>query len=110
MDVKKVSEVLRFNPEKMQKVNLFESNRMFCDIYCLEPDQEQALHDHKGNDKIYFVLEGRGSFTVGEETQILQQGETTCAWAGEPHGVKNTSENRLICLVFMAPHPQPSKF
>ena len=62
MNVKKVSELLRFNPEKMQKVNLFESNRMFCDIYCLEPGQEQALHDHKENDKIYFVLEGRGSF------------------------------------------------
>ena len=74
MNVKKVSELLRFNPEKIQKINLFESNRMFCDIYCLEPGQEQALHDHKENDKIYFVLEGRGSFTVGKETQILKQG------------------------------------
>ncbi len=110
MDVKNVSEVIRFRAEKMQKINLFESSRMFCDVYCLEPGQQQALHDHQGNDKMYFVLEGEGSFTVGEETRILQQGEITCAWSGEPHGVENTSASRLICLVFMAPHPQADKF
>ncbi|MFT5475087.1 MAG: hypothetical protein ACI8Y8_000416, partial [Planctomycetota bacterium] len=32
----------RFRPEKMQKVNLFETDQMFCDIYCLEPGQAQA--------------------------------------------------------------------
>ena len=108
MDVKKVSEVRRFDADKMQKVNLFESPRMFCDVYCLEPGQKQAVHSHAGNDKIYFVMEGQGTFIVGEESRVLGAGEITCAWSGQPHGVENTSHRKLTCLVFMAPHPKPA--
>lgn len=109
VDVKSISKLIRFHPGKMQKVNLFESNRMFCDLYCLTPGQQQALHRHDGSDKIYCVLEGEGSFTVGDETKLLRTGEVTCAWSGEPHGVENRSSARLICLVFMAPHPKADR-
>ena len=108
MDAKKIENMAQFSSEKMQKVNLFESPRMFCDIYCLEPAQEQTVHTHAGNDKIYYVVQGDGLFTIGQETRQLQSGEIVCAVSGEPHGVKNTSSERLICLVFMAPHPNPT--
>ena len=44
----------------MKKVNLFESPRFFCDLYCLRPGQEQKVHSHADNDKIFkeFVLDG----------------------------------------------------
>ena len=106
MNIRKVSETVQFNDEKMQKINLFESARMFCDIYCLKPGQLQKIHTHEGSDKIYYVIEGKGSFTVGQETRILQSGDITCAQSGERHGVENSSETPLICLVFMAPHPR----
>ena len=105
MKVKDVKEARRFSAEKMQKVNLFESPRMFCDLYCLEPGQKQALHSHDVNDKIYYVVEGEARVTVGEETRDLGAGQITCAFAGEPHGVENAGEKRVVCLVFMAPHP-----
>ena len=110
MEVKRVSDLISFRSEKMLKAGLFESERMFCDLYCFEPGQEQALHDHDGNDKVYYVLQGSGLFTVGEETQSLEEGDATWAPSGEIHGVKNPSSDRLVCLVFMAPHPQPEKF
>ena len=106
MNIRKVSEVVQFSDEKMQKINLFESARMFCDIYCLKPGQLQKIHTHEGSDKIYYVIEGEGSFTVGRQTHILQSGDITCARSGERHGVENSSETSLICLVFMAPHPR----
>ncbi len=110
MKVRTITEAVQFSSEKMQKVNLFESPRMFCDIYCLEPGQIQKVHSHQGNDKIYYVVEGEGSFTVGQETRLLRSGEITCAFSDELHGVENTSSERLICLVFMAPnHSQPEK-
>jgi len=105
MEVRTITEAVQFSSEKMQKVNLFESPRMFCDIYGLEPGQKQKIHSHEGNDKIYYVVEGEGSFTIGQETRILRVGEITCAFSDELHGVENTSNKRLICLVFMAPHP-----
>ncbi len=105
MDVKKITHEIQFSSQKMQKLNLFESSRMFCDLYCLEPGQKQKVHSHAGNDKIYFVVQGEGHFTVGQDTRRLESGEITVAFSGEPHGLENSSQTRLTCLVFMAPHP-----
>ena len=105
VEVKKITEVVRFSSERMQKVSLFGSPRMFCDIYCLEPGQKQKVHSHAGNDKIYYVVQGEGCFTIGRETRLLKSGEITCAYSGELHGVENRSDARLTCLVFMAPNP-----
>lgn len=96
----------RFSEEKMVKVNLFESHRMFADLYCLLPGQEQKPHAHAENDKFYFVLEGRGTFLVGESQAMLGPGETCVAPAGEPHGVRNDSGEKMVLLVCMAPHPR----
>jgi len=94
-----------FAADKLQKINLFETKNFFCDLYCLEPGQEQKLHAHKEEDKIYYVLEGRGSFLGGEETRDLGSGQLVFAPAGQPHGVKNNSGERLMLLVFMTPNP-----
>jgi quercetin dioxygenase-like cupin family protein len=95
----------RFSKEKFQKINIFDSPRMFCDIYCFEPGQEQKLHAHDEADKIYCVLEGRGEFTVGAESRELGPGYALLCPPGEEHGVVNAAEERLVVLVFMAPHP-----
>ena len=89
----------------MKKNNIFQTPRFFCDVYCFEPGQEQKGHIHGEQDKVYLVLEGQGTFQVGAEKQILGPGEGTMAPAGEEHGVKNDSGQRLKVLVFVAPNP-----
>lgn len=105
MEVRNVRSEGRFSTEKMQKVNLFETERMFADVYCLEPGQEQKRHAHAGADKIYFVLEGTGSFHIGEEERELGVDQIVLAPADVEHGVRNQSDARLMLLVFMAPNP-----
>src|SRR5688572_4534084 len=105
MEVRNIRSERRFSTEKMQKVNLFETERMFADIYCLEPGQEQKRHAHSGADKIYFVLEGTGKFNVGEEERELGADQVVLAPADVEHGVRNQSDARLVLLVFMAPNP-----
>ncbi|MEK6289002.1 MAG: cupin domain-containing protein [Acidobacteriota bacterium] len=105
MEVRNVQSERRFSAEKMQKVNLFETERMFADIYCLEPGQEQKRHAHSGADKIYFVLEGTGRFHIGEEDRELGVDQIVLAPADIEHGVHNQSDARLVLLVFMAPNP-----
>jgi hypothetical protein len=75
MKVRTVLDARRFSPEKMQKVSLFATPRLFCDLYCLEPNQSQKTHSHEGSDKVYVVLEGRGSFQVGEENEEIGPGQ-----------------------------------
>jgi len=105
MDSKYVPGCKAFNNLKMNKVNLFETERMFCDVYCFEPGQEQATHTHAGADKIYYVLEGRGTFHIDGESRDLQEQMIVMAPSGVEHGVVNTSNARLVLLVYMAPKP-----
>lgn len=94
-----------FSPEKMQKINLFETPNFFADVYCLEPGQEQKAHAHKGADKIYAVLEGTARVLVGDEEADLGPNDIVLAPAEVVHGVRNVSENRTVLLVFMSPNP-----
>ncbi|MBP6823485.1 MAG: cupin domain-containing protein [Acidobacteria bacterium] len=105
MNTKDVFATSLFSPDKMQKINLFETANFFCDVYCLESGQEQKVHAHKDEDKLYFVLGGSGTFIVDDETQELGEGQIIFAPAGSNHGVKNTSDGRLKLLVFMTPNP-----
>ena len=105
IDVKSFADLRRFSPDKLQKLNLFETERFFCDVYCLEPGQEQKPHAHAGSDKLYAVLEGSVEVRVGAETREVGAGEVALAPAGSEHGVANRSKARAALLVFMAPHP-----
>lgn len=106
MKVLKVRDQAAFKAEKMNKVSLFDTDRFFCDVYCLEPGQTQKVHAHEGSDKIYYVLEGKGRVTVGTEEKEMSADEITLAPSGEEHGVVNHTDRRLVMLVFMAPKPQ----
>ncbi len=88
---------------KFYKATLFESPRLLLGLNCLEPGQTQAAHEHGGQDKFYFVVEGLGEFTVGDETRAAGPGVTVWAAAGVPHGVTNPGPARLVLLVGIAP-------
>ena len=104
MNVISLMDYCGYSQEKLKKHNVFQSNRFFCDVYCFEPNQIQKGHVHADQDKVYFVLEGNGTFTVGKEERVLGPGQGTMAPAGEMHGVVNHSGARLRVLVFMAPN------
>ena len=102
---KKLADMLQFSSEKMKKNGVFETERFFCDTYCFEPGQAQSPHTHAHEDKIYYVVEGRGMFTVGDEERELGPGEIALAPAGQNHGVVNCGLQRLVALVFVTPKP-----
>lgn len=105
MESRRLEDHLSFSEEKMRKNALFDSTNLFYDAYCLLPGQAQKVHAHDGSDKVYFVVRGTGRFTVGEEEADLAEGHAVIARAGEPHGVRNDSEDELVLLVTMAPRP-----
>ena len=101
----KLNDVVEFNPEKLKKISLFDTDNFFCDVYCLEPGQSQTVHSHGDSDKVYYILQGKGKVTVGSEEKELGSDEITLAPAGKDHGVINHTQNKLVILVFMAPKP-----
>ena len=103
--VKDARAAAAFAPDKMKKVNLFDTERMFCDVYGLNPGQEQTPHAHAGADKIYYVIEGTGTFCIGDQEHTVDSGHAVLAPAGASHAVRNPGPARLSLLVFMAPKP-----
>lgn len=91
--------------DKFYKATLFQGENLMVGLNCLEPGQVQHVHDHADQDKFYFVLEGVGLFTVGEE--IMEVGPNHVVWAaaGVPHGVENRGTEQLVILMGIAPSP-----
>ena len=90
-------------PEKFFKTTLWQSPHLTLGLNCLEPGQTQNVHAHDGADKIYYVLEGKGNFTIGTEQRVAEQGTLIVAPAGIPHGVTNNGRERLSLLVTISP-------
>jgi mannose-6-phosphate isomerase-like protein (cupin superfamily) len=105
LESRRILDHISFSEEKMRKNALFDSPNLFYDAYCLLPGQSQKVHAHEDSDKVYLVVSGAGTFTVGEEEEALTEGHAVIARAGEPHGVRNDSANELVLLVTMAPRP-----
>ena len=91
--------------DKMAKVGLSSTARTQLDLYCVAPGQSQSVHRHEGEDKIYYVLEGAGRFSVGGVEERLGPGEAVVAPAGIDHGLVNDGGELLLVLVVVAPPP-----
>jgi quercetin dioxygenase-like cupin family protein len=105
METKNIYDLIRFSDDKMQKIPLFDSEKYFCDLYCLKPGQDQRIHSHAESDKIYFVLRGKGLFHIAGEERELGEGQTVIARPDQVHGVRNGADEDLVLLVFMTPRP-----
>lgn len=100
------SEHVGAGAERWFKSTIFLSPNLLVGMDCLEPGQAQPPHSHAGRDKLYFVVEGEGEFTVGAETRRLGPGGLAWAPADTAHGVTNCGTGRLTLLITMAPEPK----
>jgi quercetin dioxygenase-like cupin family protein len=94
--------------DKMGKSTLFESPRMLVGLNAFEPGQAHALHAHAGMDKLYYVIEGQGHFLLDGSELPMRTGDVLAAPDGVPHGVRNSSGERLLVLAILAPAPGAS--
>jgi quercetin dioxygenase-like cupin family protein len=90
-------------PEKFYKTTLWQGHYAMVGLNCLDPGQTQKIHAHDGADKFYFVLEGAGRFTVGDEEADAGAGSLIVAPSGIPHGVTNNGNEGLSILVCISP-------
>ncbi|MBI1733849.1 MAG: cupin domain-containing protein [Candidatus Rokubacteria bacterium] len=101
----RVKDHVKLQPDKMAKVALATTPRAQLDVYCLAPGQTQKTHVHADQDKICYVVEGRGRFTVDGGDETLEPGEAIVARAGTSHGITNASDAPLVVLVVVTPPP-----
>ena len=94
-----------FRSDKMGKADLASADGLFAGLNSFEPGQRHELHTHAGQDKLYYVLQGCGDVTLGDETGRIGPGDLVLARSEVPHALANPGPDRLVVMVVMAPPP-----
>lgn len=106
MDSKVLDDVKEFSPRAFMRKRIWETENLHCNIYCFEPEQQNALHRHPVSDEVVLCWEGAGEVIVGEEHAPIRAGETLLVTMNTPHGFINTSAyERMIITVLQCPLP-----
>lgn len=94
-----------YDPQRMGKSTLFQSDRVLVGLNAFEPGQEHRLHAHEGMDKVYYVLAGRGVYLLAGREEPMAAGMMLIAPEGAQHGIRNTGTERLLVMAILAPSP-----
>src|SRR6266508_3792806 len=86
MERRRLADIIAFDPRRMAKHRVFETDRTITDLYCLDPDQQQLL-----------------LVRVEAETAEIGQYEAVLVPAGAKHALKNLGPDPAVLLVFLAP-------
>jgi len=68
----------------------------------IDPEGFQRLHRHQP-EQLYFILQGTGQMTVGDETREVHSGDCIFIPANAEHGLKNTGAKTLIYFSAASP-------
>ncbi|MFI8101564.1 cupin domain-containing protein [Streptomyces sp. NPDC086023] len=71
-------------------------------LYALDAGQNDPQQPHR-QDEVYFVVSGRASITVGDETTMVARGSVVYVPAGVPHKFHHISEDLKVLVVFSPP-------
>lgn len=71
-------------------------------LYALDRGTADPQKPHR-QDEVYFVVSGRGSITVGDETTHIARGSVVYVPAGVPHKFHHITEDLRVMVVFSPP-------
>ena len=103
MQRRRLADLIAFDPRRMAKHRVFETDLTLTDLYCIDPGQEQLLHVHEASDKVVLVLAGRVLARVDDDAEEAAQYECVLAPAGSKHALKNLGPDPAVLLVFLGP-------
>ncbi|GGI65400.1 cupin domain-containing protein [Enterococcus alcedinis] len=101
-----INQVAQFDPEKGKKTIFYETDKTAGAVWCLEPGQEIPKHAHSGADDLWICIQGTGTFYPGNHEEVeITVGDLIFSRPGEQHGMKNTGDERFICVGVAGPIP-----
>jgi len=66
----------------------------------LEPGAGIGEHLHKGNEEVYFVVEGHGTMILDGQEHPFGPGDVSVVKSGHTHGLVNSAKGPMRLLVF----------
>ncbi len=92
LDVQKLK---KFADDKRHLETIWTDNEAKINLICMKPGQEMTTHTHHGN-HIWMVMEGKGEFLSGKQTEMIDAGKIVIVPALVDHGIRNVSLENLV--------------
>jgi len=102
MEILDLKKLIKFYPDKISREMLLDKPEMRIALMCLE--KGQRLEPHKAPLRLLmYVVEGKGTFTVGDEK--IHADEETCILCEPmvPHGFEANLGERLVVMAVVTP-------
>lgn len=108
MKVARPLELVRFQAGARAKSTIHQSPGLLLGVDGFEPGQVHAAHVHSQQEKVWWILAGRGTVEVAGESRIVAAGELVVIPAGVDHAIAADQGERLAVAVVLAPGPTGS--
>ncbi|MGE5197983.1 MAG: cupin domain-containing protein [Deltaproteobacteria bacterium] len=105
MQAVKVNDIKEFNPDKFLKKSPLDTDKIVFNTFFFEPRQILPFHKHPATDELFYIVEGVGEFTVGNENAIVGPTSSVYGPADVFHGLVNSGDKEMVVISVQAPKP-----
>ena len=107
MEHKDLRELVRFSESGPHHGTLFESERLWSEVVCLDRAQELGPVSDPDSDGLLVLLAGEVALQVGRGRKRLRQWGSVLVPAGSDLTIRNASIEPAVVLLVAAPPPTP---
>jgi mannose-6-phosphate isomerase-like protein (cupin superfamily) len=100
-----INDIREFDSKSILKKVPFENDKIVFNTYFLEPRQLLAFHKHPSTDELFYIVEGYGQFTVGNNQVMVSSGSAVYGPADTYHGVVNSGNDQMVLVSVQGPTP-----
>ncbi|MFA5353273.1 MAG: cupin domain-containing protein [Thermodesulfovibrionales bacterium] len=102
MEILDLKKLITFHPDRISREMLSDKPEMRVALMCLEKGQE--LTPHKAPLRLMmYCVEGKGTFTVGDEEVVAEEKAAILCDPMVPHGFRADKGERLVVMAVVTP-------
>jgi len=105
MQAVKVDDIKEFNADKFIKKIPLDTDNIVFNTFCFKPRQFLPLHKHPATGELFYIVEGVGEFTAGNEKTIIGPTSAVYGPADVFHGLVNSGDKAMVVISVQAPKP-----
>ena len=106
MKTRNLTDLVRFSEDEARRQVLFDSDRLFSQVVCLQGNQMLGPLSDATSEAIVTVLTGEVAAQVGRGRARMKQWETALVPAGAELSLRNASPEPAVVLLVIAPPPR----
>jgi mannose-6-phosphate isomerase-like protein (cupin superfamily) len=108
---KEVREKMRGGPGAVTVTHCFKpaefgASLRLCARLTLPPGAGIGLHEHAGEDEVYYIIKGSGAVDEGSGKVAVAAGDAILTGKGASHSIENTGKEALEMLAVIATYPK----